>query len=442
MGNFDWIGGAPPAEITPFERFLKYFDWAATDFGPIEQWCSELRCSVRFMAVDTQPTIIYWGPTRTMIYNEAYVPLVGSKHPDMMGKNAPDVFPDFWSLFENVINQQALTGKTMSGEASRLLMERHGFLEETYFDWKLVPIIGDNGVMLGSYAMPSDRTKDVINERRALCVQNLAQEIATASTFDGLWKSAIRGLSADDKDVPFALLYANEGLSRLGEATSTFNLVATLGVPERHALRDTFIDLENPRGPFSSAAKEALTHSRPWTVSAYDPKVLGYLQDIDWQGSKTPSRDFAVVPVMASSKTSLIMVLGLNPHRRFNPWYQGFVCSLADTLSSQISMLRLSEEITYRAELVSKATRDFEQSEMRFSRLASRSTICVTVTNLAGRVSGMYAFQVYSDIPRSFTQTALSRSSQISIQIELPTSIGAISSSRKIYRSSRTGGAE
>lgn len=385
--NLDWLMGFDPPQITPYQRLLRDYDWASTDLGPIERWCPELRHFVRFMATESSPAIMYWGPDRTIIYNEAHCPLVGNRHPEMLGKRAADVFPVFWHFFESILTEQATTGKTRSGEASKLLMERHGFLEETYFDWKLVPIIGDNGTMLGGYVTPIDRTKDIINERRTRCVQSLSQRIATTTSFEGFLEAAMLGLSENDKDIPFALLYANEGFTNFLPTTPKFKLVGSLGVPKDHEFMEKSIDLEGTAQGFSSAIREAIRNVRPFTISADDASIQEYMHGIDWRGTETPCTQFVVVPIMAGTEISMVMVIGINPYRMYNSWYQDFVRSLSDALASQVSKLQLSQELKHSAEVASKATRNFEQSEMRFSRFASRSTVGLAVSTMEGQVS-------------------------------------------------------
>lgn len=337
------------------------------------------------MAIEDSPVILYWGPTRTIIYNEAHIPLIGNRHPEILGKRAADVFPVFWDFFESIMMEQATTCKTMSGEASKLLMERHGFLEETYFDWKLVPIIGDNGMMLGTYATSSDRTKEIINDRRTACEQSLSQRIATATSFDQFWKMAMLGLSENDKDIPFALLYASEGAKTV-PASSKFKLVGSLGLPKHHKLMETSINLEATDEGFSAAIREAVRNTCPLNVSADDPSIRAYMQGIEWRGTETPCTQFVVVPIMTGKEIPIVMVIGINPYRMYNSWYQDFVRTLSDTLASQVSKLQLSEELKHSAEVASKATRNFEQSEMRFSRFASRSSVGLAVSDMKGKV--------------------------------------------------------
>lgn len=339
------------------------------------------------MALEKRPVIVYWGPNRTIIYNEAHVPLVGTRHPEMLGRNAADEFPVFWHYFDSILNEQARTGQEVSAEASQLLMVRHGFLEETYFDWKLVPIIGEDGTMLGGYGTPTDRTKEIIANRRNLCVQSLSKRVANVSSFDDLWKPAMLGLAENEKDIPFALLYANDGLSKFLPRTSNFKLVGTLGVPDNHKLRTLTVDIEDIEDGFASAIAQAVKTTQTITISADDPSIHDYLDSLEWRGSNTPCSEFAVVPIVAGTDAAMVLVMGINPYRTFNNLYEDFVGMLVDILASHVSKLQLSEEIRHSTEIASKATRDFERSEMRFSRFASRSIIGLVVADVTGQVS-------------------------------------------------------
>lgn len=385
--NLDWLCGPDDSpHITPFQRLLRERNWAATALGPIETWCRELRSTIRFMAVESNPVIVYWGPTHAIIYNEAHIPLVGNRHPEMLGRNAADEFPVFWHFFASILEEQSRTGKPHSGEASKLLMERHGFLEETYFDWKLVPIIGDDGAMLGGYGTPTDRTKDIISERRNHCVRKLSERVATASSFEDLWRSAILGLSENDKDVPFALLYANEGLSKRLTSTSKYDVVGSLAVPASHKLLQRSIDLEANDTGFAPTIRKAVQSKRPISVLADDPNIRDHVTGIKWRGSDTPCSQFVVMPIMAGTEIALALVMGINPYRTYNTLYTDFVRTISDVLASNVSKLKLSEEIKHSAELASKATLDFKRSEMRFSRFASRTSSGLVVADLEGQV--------------------------------------------------------
>ncbi|KAJ9656073.1 hypothetical protein H2198_005233 [Neophaeococcomyces mojaviensis] len=386
--NLDWIRDPVLEGLTAFQRLIRSINWSDTALGPIESWPRELRQMFRLAVADTSPAVIYWGPERTIIYNEAFIPLIGEKHPNVLGMNAPDVFPDFWDYFETVLEEQTNTGQAVSGDASRLLMVRHGFLEETYFDWKLIPIISDDGLVLGSYGIPTDRTEDIIGLRRNLCVQSLSQKLAHANTITDFASITMQGLAQNEKDIPFAVLYSQK-LSPHTNDTYTnlhYNVVGTVGVPSEHMLQNHHVDLEHADDIFTKAILEAINSGQTVVFRDDTLETAKYFTDIEWKGSDTPSKQFVVLPITDNRKIPAFLIIGINPYRRYNSWYQNFLQMMADVLSTQHSKIRLSEELKYRVSIAKQALQDFEKSETRFARFAGRSVIGLAVTDLNGKI--------------------------------------------------------
>lgn len=400
--NLDWTRDPVPPNITQFQQFVRDVDWSQTSLGPMQSWRRELRQIVRFMQADTSPVVLYWGPQNTTLYNEAYIPLIKEKHPNMMGRNAGDVFPEFWSDFETVIAKQREDGITVAGEASLLLMERTpGFLEETHFDWRLVPVIGDDGQHLGCYGIPSDNTERVIGERRTRCVEILSRKVTKANTFSALWDATINGLLENDTDVPFALLFANEDFLTSRGTPPTgheddLKVVASIGLPENHSLKQTSLGTAASDDGFASAVRQALANGKIVVATAEDPSIAQSIEGVQWKGSGKPCKQFAILPIFTGSRAPAVLVTGINPFRRYNEWYRDFLVHCTNIVSGQLSTVRLSEELKYRAELASKAVKEFERSELRFERFAARSLVGFAVASPTGQI--LYANNIWCEL--------------------------------------------
>jgi len=81
-------------------------DWSATELGPPATWPQSLRSIVALIFASGKPMFVVWGPSRTLLYNDAYVPLLGAKHPSALGMPFFSVWPDAQSdvapLFERL----------------------------------------------------------------------------------------------------------------------------------------------------------------------------------------------------------------------------------------------------------------------------------------------------------------------------------------------------
>ena len=51
------------------------------------------------------PSIVLWGPDFRVLYNEAYIPIAGAKHPLAFGLPAKEGFAEAWDQFESFIQQ-------------------------------------------------------------------------------------------------------------------------------------------------------------------------------------------------------------------------------------------------------------------------------------------------------------------------------------------------
>ncbi len=135
-----------PAHI----RFARSIDWAATSLGPIENWSSDLRQMCNLIMASPHPAAMYWGEDLIAIYNEAYILLAGQKHPTLMGRSYSDAWAEIWNDVKDVFANAKITGEATMKDDDCLFMERNEFLEETYFSWSIIPMVGADGSVMVS----------------------------------------------------------------------------------------------------------------------------------------------------------------------------------------------------------------------------------------------------------------------------------------------------
>ncbi|KAI1643692.1 uncharacterized protein F4817DRAFT_349054 [Daldinia loculata] len=380
----------------PIQKLIFNIDWSKSALGPRDQWSSELRHMSRFLLADTSPAILFWGEPSCIIYNDAYLPILGNKHPESMGMDASQVFSTIWDQLSGKISAQRRTGQTCTCTSTRLLIDRDGHVEETYFDWKLIPVTNDEGEVKGSYGTPIDRTEDVICSRQNECIQQLCRHTATANNMKELWHTLLTGLSYNSKDIPFALLYSLDEQHNISSTPSQPNypchLEGIIGIDRERIMGPEYLDLSCDIDGFAPTMLKTLKCDSVLILEESDPSLHKLLNGIGWKGY-TLAKEFAIVSIKDDFKIAAFMVVGLNPYRRYSSGFCEFLKLVADVAASQVSRARLSEEVSRHNDLAKRAQLDRKRSDMRFSRFAERSIVGLAVTDVNGKI--IYANDVW-----------------------------------------------
>ena len=112
---------------------MRALDWSATPLGPVEQWPQALRTSVRIVLDSGCAMSICWGPDFTYLYNDGYMPLIGTKHPSALGRPCREVYPEALYLVESVYDGIVRERKARFLVNLPSPVNRSNHLEERYF---------------------------------------------------------------------------------------------------------------------------------------------------------------------------------------------------------------------------------------------------------------------------------------------------------------------
>ena len=97
----------PFAAAGTLREAYRRVDWAATALGPVESWSPVLRSTVDLVLHTRNPATLMWGPEYVLVYNEAYVPMIGDKHPVALGAPAGEVFAEIWDTIGPMLDAVA-----------------------------------------------------------------------------------------------------------------------------------------------------------------------------------------------------------------------------------------------------------------------------------------------------------------------------------------------
>lgn len=145
-------------------RAIKAFDWSATSMGPVAAWPLSLRSVVQMMLHQRQPICLFWGADLNMLYNDAYAPILGAKEEGALGQPFREIWADVWDEVKPFVDQ-ALGGEGTYAENLRLVMNRSGFDEETFFTFSYSPLFDDDGRVGGLINVAMETTQTVLAQR-------------------------------------------------------------------------------------------------------------------------------------------------------------------------------------------------------------------------------------------------------------------------------------
>lgn len=144
---------------------MRAHDWTRTSLGPHENWPGSLKTTVSLMLNSLYPMFIAWGPDLAFLYNDAYRPILGSKHPNALSRPFAAVWPEIWEDIKPIV-EQAMAGQATFHENLHLVMERHNFPEDTWYTFSYSPVRDESGGVAGLFCACQETTATVLAERR------------------------------------------------------------------------------------------------------------------------------------------------------------------------------------------------------------------------------------------------------------------------------------
>jgi DNA-binding NtrC family response regulator/signal transduction histidine kinase len=323
---------------------MRAFDWSTTDLGPVAQWPQSLRAGVRIVLAAGHPMLISWGPDYTMLYNDAYGVVVGTKHPGALGRSCREVLAEAWDFIGPRFDASFKEGQTISTLSHQLFtFRRNNYLEECYFAFSYSPIPDDDGRVGGVLTNALDMTERVIEDRRGQVLRDLASRTAEARHEEEVWRVSADTLGQNRSSAPFALLYEY----RPGEQKA---YLASVSVDSDDALRPTVVDCRrNSLWRFQEALSEDCL------VVALGERASG----LSIPGWLSPPQAATVLPIRLHDRSEAagFLVLGIHPGRAFDDTYRQFVRRLAEQIAIGLAGARAYEQERQRAEALAEIDR-------------------------------------------------------------------------------------
>lgn len=173
--------------------FIDRYDWASTPLGPRTEWPPALLTAHEIMMSTGFAACATWGPEQSLLYNAAYIPFLGDKHPAALGRPIQTVWSEVWDDIRPLV-ERTLAGETIYLEDLPLKIVRSGVPEDTYWTFSYSPL-RDGGVVKGMLDIAIETTGRVRAEQhRQLLVDECGHRVKnTLALVQAVARSSFKG---------------------------------------------------------------------------------------------------------------------------------------------------------------------------------------------------------------------------------------------------------
>jgi signal transduction histidine kinase len=343
----DWLAGGGE-----MGALIRSIDWSRTPLGPIESWPQALRTTVGLLLANRFPMLLWWGPDYVQIYNDAYRPIPGAKHPRSMGQPARECWREIWHIIGPLIDTPYHGGPATWDDDILLVIDRHGFMEETHFTiaYSPVPDEAAPGGIGGVLATVTEITTQVIQARRVAALRDLGAHSVGAKSAEHACAIAAEAFGRHPHDVPFALIYLVDREARTTQLAGVCPAGGKVGASFAPSV--VSLDADDPAGwPFA----EVLATGRAQVVDDLGRRFSSVPQG-PWPD---PPRQALVLPVPSSipGRVAALLVVGVSARRQLDDGYRGFFELATAQVATAIASARAHEEERRRAEALAEIDR-------------------------------------------------------------------------------------
>lgn len=329
---------------------MREFDWASTALGPIANWPESLKTTVGIVLASPFPMLIWWGPQLHHLYNDAYRPVLGDKHPASIGKPGSEVWSEIWHILGPRAESVLAGGPATFEEDMHLPMNRYGFIEETYFTFSYSPIPESTAPQCvgGVLVTCHETTAQIVGGRRVRALRDLGARSLETQSAEEACAIAASTLGGYGGDIPFALVYLLDG--------SSARLAGITGIAGASSAAPSTVDLGGDGAsdgvwPLAEVARTG----RARTVDDVQRRI-GSAGEGLWAEPPT-SAMILPIPSTVQDRPAAILVAAVSPRLGFDEGYQSFLELVASQIGNALTNARAYEEERRRAEALAELDR-------------------------------------------------------------------------------------
>ncbi|HCN46173.1 MAG TPA: hybrid sensor histidine kinase/response regulator, partial [Pseudomonas sp.] len=173
---------------------LQTLDWQASPLGPPHGWSPGLQAVMGTLLSAQAQIVLFWGPQYVALYNEAYAPTIGAKHPHALGRPGIEHWSELWDDLEPLLRNVRETGQTFSAANRPFYIERSGVGETAWFDVSYSAVRESDGTVGGVLCIVTETTRRMQFEQRQAFLLELAQALRVIPQPEAMQAFACRRL--------------------------------------------------------------------------------------------------------------------------------------------------------------------------------------------------------------------------------------------------------
>ena len=172
------LDGEDRGHTTPglLAKLVSDLDWSRTPLGARANWPQSLRTAAGIVLNSPVPMVLLWGEDGVMIYNDAYSVFAGRRHPELLGSNVREGWPEVAGFNDNVM-KVVLAGRTLAYRDQELTLLRSGAPEQVWMDLDYSPVPDESGRPAGVIAIVIETTARVLAERARQAAEARATQV-------------------------------------------------------------------------------------------------------------------------------------------------------------------------------------------------------------------------------------------------------------------------
>ncbi|WP_165359680.1 response regulator [Lichenibacterium minor] len=280
---------------------MRAFAWDRNALGQPATWPPALKALVGLMLASKQPMFVAWGTDLTMLYNDAYVALLGSKHPAALGADFYETWGEVRDDLAPLV-EQVFAGEPVHMDDLTLEIDREGLDREAHFAFSYTPVADDEGTVVGFFCACNETTRQVLADRRQAFRLALENALQGVDEPDAIVSTAVRALGR------------HLGANRVGygevQADGRTVLLAS-GYEDGVAPNSGEVHIDGFGAAAADRQRRGLTNLCADILAdlVYDPAA--------WAGIET--RAFVSVPLLRDGRLKAILYVNQREPRRWSP---------------------------------------------------------------------------------------------------------------------------